>query len=152
MGSALRSCCCVFQRGGWQVDYFIPDRIRDGYGLSLPAFKTRCAKEPPQLVVTVDCGTNSRDAVSYATSLGVDVIVTDHHEPATEYAEAYAVLNPKLGQEEALQTLCGAGVVFKLLHGLVKSAKEKILSRYRRRICVAIWIYSPWQPLLTWYH
>ena len=90
----------------------------------MPVLKRLCETEKPDLIITVDCGTNSVAEIEYATALHIDVIVTDHHVPARAYAKPYALINPKLGEDVRLQGLCGAGVVFKLMHALVKWAKD----------------------------
>ena len=81
----------------------------------------------PNLIITVDCGTSSVEAVKEAARLGIDVIVTDHHEPAAEgVAEACAIVNPKLGGcPEDIRMLAGVGVAFKVCHGLVKAARQR---------------------------
>jgi len=110
---------------GAKVQAFIPDRIEEGYGLSLDALE-RCLKEHGSLLlITVDCGTNSAESVDYAQSRGVDVIVTDHHEPEEQIAAAFTLINPKLGSVPVLENLSGVGVAFKLAHALVKSGRAK---------------------------
>ncbi|HOL91881.1 MAG TPA: DHH family phosphoesterase, partial [Clostridiales bacterium] len=78
---------------GADVVYLIPDRMEDGYGLTMSsAGKVR--ELEPSLVITVDCGITSVDEVRYLTESGIDVIVTDHHECKQELPQALAVLNP----------------------------------------------------------
>src|SRR5437867_6895118 len=79
---------------GAQVVHFIPERLRDGYGLQ-PAAIERLHAEGVRLIVSVDCGIRSTDAARRARELGVDLIVTDHHEPGAELPPALAVINPK---------------------------------------------------------
>ena len=79
----------------------------------------------PAVIVTVDCGVTSREAVAVANDAGVDVIVTDHHEPGDVLPDALAVINPKLGDDEATRMLAGVGVAFKLCHALVKRAIQR---------------------------
>jgi single-stranded-DNA-specific exonuclease len=110
---------------GADVKPFIPDRLDEGYGLSRDALD-RCLEEHGStLVVTVDCGTNSIDSIAYAKARGVDVIVTDHHEPDAQTASAFALINPKLGNVPALEILSGVGVAFKLSHALIKAGRER---------------------------
>ncbi|MEN8254813.1 MAG: DHH family phosphoesterase [Verrucomicrobiota bacterium] len=86
---------------GAPVKPFIPDRLDEGYGLSLEALG-RCLEEhDPALVITVDCGTNSADSIAHAQVQGIDVIVTDHHEPEGQ-PTAFALINPKLVQRQCL--------------------------------------------------
>jgi len=104
---------------------FLPHRIEDGYGLGVETLH-RCVKNfHPNLIITVDCGTSSVEAVKEAARLGIDVIVTDHHEPAAEgVADACAMVNPKLGGgPEEIRMLAGVGVAFKVCHGLIKKAR-----------------------------
>ena len=105
---------------------FLPHRIEDGYGLNVETLHRCVELYRPNLIITVDCGTSSVEAVREAARLGIDVIVTDHHEPAAEgVAEAIAIVNPKLGNcPEDIRMLAGVGVAFKLCHGLVKAARK----------------------------
>src|SRR5215203_3950848 len=79
---------------GGDVVHFIPERLRDGYGLQ-PAAIDRLHAEGVHLIISVDCGIRGTDAALRARQLGVDLIVTDHHEPDAELPIAVAVLNPK---------------------------------------------------------
>ena len=108
---------------GAKVVPFLPHRIDDGYGLAAETLQRCIENHHPKLVVTVDCGTNSVEAVLMARSSGIDVIITDHHEPSGEVAPALAVVNPKCGQNDDLKVLSGVGVAFKLCHALVKAAR-----------------------------
>ncbi len=110
---------------GAAVEAFIPDRLDEGYGLSQEALARCLERHGSTVVVTVDCGTNSVESVAFAHSKGVDVIVTDHHEPDEKTAAAFALINPKLGTIPKHELLCGAGVAFKLSHGLVKRGREQ---------------------------
>ena len=112
---------------------FIPHRLEDGAGFELETFR-RCIRDcRPQLIVTVDCGTSSIEAVEEASRLGIDVIVTDHHEPSKEgVAKACAIVNPKLKPPyvrepapAAVRMLASVGVAFKVCHGLVRSARAR---------------------------
>ena len=108
---------------------FLPHRIEDGYGLGVETLH-RCVEVfRPNLIITVDCGTSSVEAVREAARLGIDVVVTDHHEPAAEgVAEACAIVNPKLGNcPEDIRMLAGVGVAFKVCHGLIKAARQRKL-------------------------
>ncbi len=126
----------VLSELGASVSAFVPDRLDEGYGLSPDALERCLAEQQPGLLISVDCGTNSVDSIAQAQALGVDVIVTDHHEPAEETAPALALINPKLGSGG--ENLSGVGVAFKLAHALIKhgrdqgfaSAKQVDLRRY----------------------
>lgn len=110
---------------GGRVHPFIPDRLDEGYGLSQEALERCLEQHGSGLVITVDCGVNSVDSVAYATTKGVDVIVTDHHEPEPQTAPALALINPKLGDRPDLEILSGVGVAFKLAHALIKRGREQ---------------------------
>ena len=80
---------------GVEVSYRLPHRVHDGYGLK-EYFFTELAEKNVKLVITVDCGTRDIEPIKYAKSLGIDVIVTDHHSvPETIPTEVVAILNPK---------------------------------------------------------
>jgi single-stranded-DNA-specific exonuclease len=114
----------VLKMTGAPVEVFLPHRMEEGYGLSPEALQ-RCLEETqPRLIVTVDCGTSSAEAVRAAAASGVDVIVTDHHEPGSEVAPAVAVINPRCGHDPEAQVLAGVGVAFKLAHALLKRARQ----------------------------
>jgi len=107
------------------VKPFIPDRFDEGYGLSKDALERCLEDHRSTLVISVDCGVNSVESVSFAKQQGVDVIVTDHHEPEAQTAPAFALINPKLGTVPELANLSGVGVAFKLAHGLVKTGRSE---------------------------
>jgi single-stranded-DNA-specific exonuclease len=96
---------------------YIPHRHYEGFGLSTEAIDT-LHKDGCSLIITIDCGTSSNEAVAHAKSLTIDVIVTDHHEPGETLPEAVAIVNPKLG-EYPFPDLCGAAVAFKLAQALL---------------------------------
>ncbi|MBI4363815.1 MAG: single-stranded-DNA-specific exonuclease RecJ [Candidatus Latescibacteria bacterium] len=105
-------------RLGAKVSYFIPDRIRDGYGFSQRGVEV-ARKRRTRLVVTADCGITATAEVKLAREHGIDVIVTDHHEPLGVLPEADAILNPKRRDcPYAFKELAGVGVVLKLVQGL----------------------------------
>jgi single-stranded-DNA-specific exonuclease len=114
----------VLRELGGEVSAFIPSRFDDGYGLSADALTACIAEHKPSLIVTVDCGTNSADAVAKASAAGVDVVITDHHEPDASPAPEVAVVNPKRTANHPARTLAGAGVAFKLCHALIKTGRE----------------------------
>ncbi|MES2876377.1 MAG: single-stranded-DNA-specific exonuclease RecJ [Patescibacteria group bacterium] len=100
------------------VDAFIPNRFVEGYGLTVDAIE-RIAKAGAQLIVTVDCGSLSHEPITRAMELGVDVIVTDHHNVADVQPPAVAVINPKrLDHDYPFIDLAGVGVAFKLVQAL----------------------------------
>lgn len=97
----------------------IPHRHYDGFGLSAKAIPALKAKYEPALIITIDCGTTDHAAVELAGHSGIDVIITDHHEPKDTLPKAVAVVNPKVGSTYPFTGLCGAAVVFKLAQALL---------------------------------
>jgi single-stranded-DNA-specific exonuclease len=105
--------------------YYLPNRITEGYGMSRDGVE-RCRESNTRLIITVDCGITSVAESAYARELGMDVIVTDHHEPGESLPECVAVINPKLaGSTYPFKDLAGVGVTFKLVHGLITRAVER---------------------------
>ena len=112
------------------VDYYIPNRFGDGYGLSEDTVEKIHQKNQAKLLITVDCGITSVKEVALANKLGIDVIVTDHHQPEAEQPPAYALISPKIpGNEYPYTELAGVGLAFKLAQGLVddKAFLESLL-------------------------
>jgi single-stranded-DNA-specific exonuclease len=108
---------------GGAADFFIPDRLKDGYGMRHEIIE-RAAASGVRLIVSVDTGIRANDVVRYAGERGIDVIVTDHHLPDKELPPAVAVLNPNRPDcAYPNKHLCGAGVALKLVQAmLVRSA------------------------------
>lgn len=117
------------KKAGANFVNYIPHRHEEGYGVNEAGLE-KLAKDGVTLVVTVDSGIVDNDAVAHANTLGMDVIVTDHHEPGSELPPAYAVVNPKQkGETYPFRELCGAGLAWKLAcatlqHGFM--GREKI--------------------------
>lgn len=102
------------------LDYYIPDRYHEGYGLSLKGVDY-AASNNCRLIIALDCGIKSADKVRYARSKGVDIIICDHHLPADEIPEAVAVLDPKQPDcNYPYKELSGCGVGFKLIQAYCK--------------------------------
>jgi len=100
------------------VEYYIPHREKEGYGLSSGGIDY-AHSIGADLLITCDCGINAFQPVDYANEHGVDIIITDHHIPDKKLPNAYAVLNPKQkGCEYPFKGLCGCGVAFKLISAL----------------------------------
>jgi single-stranded-DNA-specific exonuclease len=107
---------------GGTVVHFIPERLRDGYGLQ-PAAIDRLHAEGVGLIVSVDCGIRGGDAARRARELGVDLIITDHHEPEATLPAAFAVINPKRHDcRYPDKHLAGVGVALKLVQALCTRA------------------------------
>jgi single-stranded-DNA-specific exonuclease len=103
---------------GADVIHFIPERLRDGYGLQ-PASLDRLAAEGVGLVISVDCGIRGVEAALHARTLGLELIITDHHEPDEELPDALAVINPKRHDcPYPDKNLAGVGVALKLVQAL----------------------------------
>ena len=114
----------VLRKLGADVAGILPDRLSEGYGFSVLALQ-RCVKSyKPSLIITTDCGTSSLEAVEEAKKLGIDVIVTDHHDINGAIADALAVVNPKCGDDPDAKLLAGVGVAFKLCDALVRNFKN----------------------------
>ncbi len=108
--------------GATSVEWHIPHRLLDGYGLQ-PAAIDEAAARGVRLIVSVDNGIRATPAVRRAREQGIDVIVTDHHLPETELPPALAVINPsRVDCSYPNKNLCGAGVVFKLAHAILARA------------------------------
>lgn len=107
---------------GGDVVHFIPERLRDGYGLQCAAID-RLHAERVSLIVSVDCGIRSTEAALRARELGVDLIITDHHEPEATLPPAFAVINPKRHDcTYPDKHLAGVGVALKLVQALCERA------------------------------
>ncbi|MDP8231550.1 MAG: single-stranded-DNA-specific exonuclease RecJ [Candidatus Zophobacter franzmannii] len=97
------------------VDFYIPHRMIDGYGLSVAGLQ-QIQQDGTTLIITVDCGVNALAEVKLIAELGMEVIITDHHNPKEAIPEAYAIINPKMKNSPYPSTqLAGVGVAYKLL-------------------------------------
>ncbi|MBO5869218.1 MAG: single-stranded-DNA-specific exonuclease RecJ [Clostridia bacterium] len=119
---------------GVECEYFIPERISEGYGLSLPVIDKMKGKV--DLIITVDTGVTAVAEAEYAKSIGIDMVVTDHHSCREVMPDAVAVVNPhREDSEYPFRNLAGVGVVFKLLCAL-EGSTERILELYSDIIAV----------------
>ena len=111
----------------WRVDFYLPNRRDEGYGLSADGVENCLNKFPVKLLLAVDCGSNSVETIARLRERGVDVLVLDHHQVAQPVPVAVALVNPQLAGEDetSFRELCSAGLAFKLAHALVKRAREK---------------------------
>ncbi len=115
---------------GADVNYYIPNRFSDGYGMNSELID-RFHNEGINLIITVDNGISAYDEVNYAKSLGMDVVITDHHECPEKLPECCAVINPKRKDSTyPFSELAGVGVVFKLISALAKEGIERIIKKY----------------------
>lgn len=111
----------VLSAYGAQVECFLPLRAGEGYGLSQAGLDRCVERHRPELLIAVDCGTNSVAEIAGLRARGIDVIVLDHHEPAATLPDCAALVNPKLGAGE-FAYLCSVGVAFKTAHALLKAS------------------------------
>ena len=114
---------------GANVNYFIPDREKEGHGFDTKAIVKLMSALKPKLIISVDCGISNVDEINFINSFKIDVIITDHHEAPEILPNAYAIINPKspnaldenlsAKQIKFLASLAGVGVAFKLAQGLL---------------------------------
>ena len=116
---------------GADVVHFIPERLRDGYGLQTPALD-RLRAAGVRLVISVDCGIRAAEAARHATAIGLELIITDHHEPDALLPPALAVINPKRHDcQYPDKNLAGVGVALKLVQALcMRSGRESWLPAF----------------------
>lgn len=121
-----------------EVETYIPNRLEEGYGLNQKAIE-KIAHQGCQLMITVDCGISAIEEIKYANLLGIETIVTDHHEPGSELPEAIAVIdNKRKDSKYPFRELAGVGVVFKLIQaiGMKLGLKEEEYLKYLDIVCV----------------
>jgi single-stranded-DNA-specific exonuclease len=117
--SATSLFTLFFRSQGVEADRYIPDRMTEGYGLNVAAMAT-IRDRGASVIITADCGTTSFQEIEAARAYGMDVIITDHHEPAPELPRAYALLNPnRRDSVYPFKGLTGVGVAFKLAQGIL---------------------------------
>ena len=109
---------------------YIPHRHYEGFGLSVSAVE-KLHEQKVQLIITIDCGSTDVAAVERANELGIDVIITDHHEPGEVLPKAHAIVNPKLG-DYPFKDLCGAAVMFKLAQALLTRRSYNLVPGYEK--------------------
>ena len=115
---------------GADVNYFIPDRDKEGHGFDTKALVKIMTTAKPKVIISVDCGISDVDAVNFINSFKIDVIITDHHEAPEVLPNAYAIVNPKAPNAlvetlttkeiESMTSLAGVGVAFKVAQGLLR--------------------------------
>ena len=123
---------------GIEVAEHIPNRLEEGYGLNIESIK-EIAKDNYTLMITVDCGISGLEEVKYAKELGIETIITDHHEPLEELPEAIAIVDAKIKTSKyPFRGLAGVGVVFKLIQaiGLKLGLEEKEYLKFLDLVCV----------------
>ena len=123
---------------GLDVDYYIPNRLEEGYGLNKEAIE-EIAKKGYKLMITVDCGISGVEEVELANSLGIETIITDHHEQLDVLPNAYAIINPKRRDNTySFRGLAGVGVVFKVIQAISMKLNldEKEYLKYLDIVCI----------------
>lgn len=122
---------------GWRVDFYLPNRMEEGYGLSSDGVENCLRKFETKLLLAVDCGSTAVETIASLRARGVDVIVLDHHQISSPPPDAVALVNPQAarpasaenqnGHAHAHTELCSAGLAFKLAHAIVKRGREQNL-------------------------
>ena len=123
---------------GLKTGEYIPNRLNEGYGLNKDAI-SKIYNDGYRLMITVDCGISGLEEVEYANSLGMEIIITDHHEPAEKLPEAIAVIDAKRKDNKyPFNQLAGVGVVFKLIQAISTELKleEKEYLKYLDLVCI----------------
>lgn len=124
----------TFKHLGADVNYFIPDREKEGHGFDTKALVKIMTSVKPKVIISCDCGISDVDAVNFLNSFKIDVIITDHHEAPEELPKAYAIINPKAQnaldenlttkQITSLTSLAGVGVAFKVAQALLEKYQK----------------------------
>jgi len=128
----------VLRALGWQADFYLPNRLDEGYGLSADGVENCLKIFPVTLLLAVDCGSTAGETIQLLRTRGVDVIVLDHHQVSSPPPAAVALVNPQVGVQASacssaaqpegwtptFTELCSVGLAFKLAHALVKRGRE----------------------------
>lgn len=125
-GTTSTSMLMEFLRSlGGKVIYHIPDRFQEGYGI-IPQTVKQVHEKGVNLIITVDVGITSVEAIKFAKEIGIDTIICDHHEPGPELPPAYAILDPLLTDSNyPFKLLAACGVVFKLIQAISKTLNQE---------------------------
>jgi single-stranded-DNA-specific exonuclease len=123
---------------GFKPHYYIPERLREGYGLSINGIN-HAHELQVSLLISVDCGITAHEEIALANHYGMDVIITDHHVPGAKLPEAYAIIDPKRQDESyPFRELAGVGVAYKLLQAVLMrlGKSDDILKKYIELIAI----------------
>ncbi len=123
---------------GLEVNFYIPNRLDEGYGLNKEAIK-KIVDNGCELMITVDCGISAIEEIEYANTLGIETIITDHHEPSNKLPNALAIIdNKRKDSTYPFRELAGVGVVFKLIQAISTKLeiKEEEYLKYLDIVCV----------------
>ena len=117
----------ILQAFGLNPIYAIPHRMEEGYGLTLDVLERGMGQEKINLVIALDCGTNSFEEATFLQNKGIDLVIIDHHQSKGNIHEHPTLLNPHLNGSSGTQwtNLCTAGLCFKLVHGILKHLRNK---------------------------
>jgi len=136
------------------LDFHIPSRLHDGCGLNMRAIDQLKARGT-SLIITTDCASSDVEQVAYASSLDIDVIITDHHHPPEKLPNAYAMINPWRSDctySESERYLCGAGIAFKLAQALYRAYNRPVEEEQDLLDLVAVGSIADVAPLLSENH
>jgi len=122
---ATATLVTALQRLGAEVTPFLPLREAEGYGLTLKGLQRCLEGASPSLLITVDCGINSVAEVEWLNQQGLEVIITDHHEPGPTLPTAAVIVNPRVAHAPGAEALCGSGLAFKLVYALVERGRSE---------------------------
>ena len=138
----------VFRQIGIDADYYIPNRMDEGYGLNRDAIK-KIHEKKGKFIITVDTGVNSKSEVEYARSLGIDIVITDHHKMVKdENDEGIIIINPKFSKNYEFKYLSGAGVAFKLAQAVYMKLGESLEGLYQYMDIVMIGTVADVVPMI----
>lgn len=117
----------IIQAFGLDPHYVIPHRIEEGYGLTKDVLERGMNRDKIDLVIALDCGTNSVEEASFLEEQGIDLVIIDHHQSKGNIHQHPTILNPHLHDKKGIDwtNLCTAGLCFKLIHGIIKYLREK---------------------------
>lgn len=127
--SGTAQLVAFFRELGFETEAYLPHRLEEGYGLNLETLKRIVAQHRPDLLVTIDNGTNAFAEISFLQQQGVDVIVIDHHETPKERPPCVALLNPKRADSSFSEPVASAGLVYLLLIALRASLRNQGLGK-----------------------
>ena len=125
--TAVTLLVCFLRRFGLRPHYFVPRRKEEGYGLSTAIVDRVLTRERPTLFFALDCGTNANEQVERLRSRGIDVVIVDHHRSKTSEAPDAVLVNPNSSFSAApdFSPMCTAGLMFKVLHGVLKIMRSR---------------------------
>ncbi len=117
----------ILREFGLRPEYFVPLRMEEGYGLSIAVLERVLERKKPDLLIALDCGTNSSQEVAFLRQKGIDVLIVDHHQSKESPSQDCILINPHVwdGEGKPWSNFCTVGLVFKLVHGLLKELRNQ---------------------------